>query len=114
MANRRKKKQSAALLVVVVVLVLIIAVAAVVVYFVKPELYHKYLGFGDHSWTEYETVTQNTCGKDGKKRRQCTVCDEVETVTIPKTGNHSLNAELVCTVCGYDGISPIGDLDVVD
>lgn len=110
MANRRKKKQSTAFLVVVVALVLIIAVAAIVIYFVKPELYHKYLGFGDHTWTEYETVTANTCGKDGKKSRYCTVCEEVDEVVIPKTGNHSLNSEQRCTVCGYDASSPIGDL----
>lgn len=102
MAKKKAKKKSPKLIIFIVVLVVVLAVAAVTVYFVKPELYHIYLGFGQHTWSEWETVKENNCGVNGSRKHTCSVCGEVETEVIPATGNHTLNEEEICIVCGYD------------
>lgn len=105
----RGAKRNSALVVIAVVLLVIIIIAAVVVYFVKPDLYHIYLGFGEHTWGEYTVVSEADCGNNGLKKHTCSVCEYTEEVTIPATGNHTFDGE-VCTVCGYDKSSPEGDL----
>ena len=44
----------------IVVILLIIVIAAVVLYFVKPDLYHKYLGVGEHNFDDNGVCT--VCG----------------------------------------------------
>lgn len=69
----------------------------------------------EHTWGEWVVTTQADCsiGKDGEKRRTCTVCGEVETETI--WGDHSYvetplststcttqgSWAMVCAECGY-------------
>ena len=57
-----------------------------------------------HKFGEYEVVTEATCSKDGLKRRTCSVCNEVEEVKIPATGNHTAVTEVTkkatCTTAG--------------
>lgn len=110
MAKRRRKRKSKALSVLVCVLVLVIIVAAVVVYFVKPDLYHKYLGLGEHTFSEYTLIDVADCGNNGLKQRECTVCGEVDELVIPASGEHTLAANGICTVCGLDTASPEGTL----
>ena len=43
-----------------------------------------------HSFGEWETVTEVTCGNGGEMKRSCT-CGEVETKEIPATGAHILS-----------------------
>ena len=43
-----------------------------------------------HSFGEWVTTKEATCGTDGTKERTCTVCSAVkETGAIPATGNHA-------------------------
>lgn len=111
-SSKRRKKPAKGLIIFTIVLVVIVAVAAVAVYFIKPELYHIYLGLGEHSYGEYVVTQKETCGKSGTKMRTCSVCGERDEVTIPATGNHTYDGD-ICTVCGYDKSSPIGTADGV-
>ena len=95
-------KKHPKLIVALCVIVAIIVLAAVVLYFVKPDIYHKYLGVGDHTWGEWNIKTEETCGKKGTALRICTVCDEEEWDFIPATGEHSYDSDEICTVCNYD------------
>jgi len=109
----QKKKAAAAakkhpkVVIAVVVIILLIIIAAVVLYFVKPDLYHKYLGIGGHTLTDWTVEKENDCGNDGLKKRHCTVCGEEESEVIPATGNHNFDPVTnVCTVCGFDNNAP--------
>lgn len=106
--KKKKKKASKKLVVLTVFLLVIIIVAAVVVYLMKPDLYHIYLGFGEHSWGEYQTVTEATCGKDGLQNRTCSVCGYEESKPIAATGAHDLDENGVCKVCGKETIPQEG------
>lgn len=110
MAKKRRKRKNKKLAVLVFVLLVIVVVAAVAVYFVKPDLYHKYLGFGEHTFGEYTVVKEADCGNNGLKKRECAVCGEVEELTILATGEHTVASDGICTVCGYDTTSPEGTL----
>lgn len=90
----------------IVIILLIIIIAAVVFYFVKPDLYHKYLGIGDHIYSGWDIVKENTCGEDGLQKRHCTVCGEEESEVVPATGNHKFDANNICEICGFDGNAP--------
>lgn len=105
----KRAKPNTALIIIAVVLLVIIIAAAVVVYFVKPDLYHKFIGLGEHTWSEYTVISEADCGNNGLKEHTCSVCEKTEEVIIPATGNHTFDGE-VCTVCGYDKSSPEGDL----
>lgn len=48
-----------------------------------------------HSFTSWETVKPAKCTVDGSKTRTCTVCGLNETTTIPATGKHSGNWQVV-------------------
>lgn len=110
MAKRRRKKKNKTLVTLVSVLVLVIIVAVVVVYFVKPDLYHKYLGMGEHTYGEYTVVKEVDCGNDGLKKRECSVCGNIDELTIPATGEHTVGADGICAVCGQDTTSAGGTL----
>ena len=73
--------------IIIVAIILLIVIAAVVLYLVKPDLYHKHLGIGDHTYTEWSTI-EATCGEDGQSVRYCTGCDAEEFQVIPATGSH--------------------------
>ena len=56
---------------------------------------------GEHTWGEYETVTEATCGEDGLEVRTCSVCEETEEREIPATGEHDF-VNGFCTVCNAE------------
>lgn len=96
-------KKHPKIVIAIVVIVLLIVIAAVVLYFVKPDLYHKYLGVGGHAYTEWET-TEASCNKDGVKTRYCTVCGEEESEVIPATHAHAYGEwQTTEPTCGADG-----------
>ena len=107
MASKKRMAKKAAkqvkkhpkLVIALAVLLVIIIIAAAVLWYFKPEIFHKFLGTGNHSWSEWE-ITEATCGADGGKNRSCTVCGEEQSEVIPKTGNHNI-VDGKCTVCGY-------------
>ncbi len=101
MAKKAAKqvKKHPKLVIVLAILLVIIIIAAAVLWYFKPEIFHKFLGTGNHSWSEWE-ITEATCGADGAKSRSCTVCGEEQSEVIPKTGNHNI-VDGKCTVCGY-------------
>lgn len=47
----------------------------------------------EHSYGEFATTTEPTCGKDGEKSATCAGCGDVKTEPIPMTGNHAFTAE---------------------
>ena len=61
-----------------------------------------------HSWTNWLTVKESTCGASGLKSHYCTVCKYIEEQPIPATGAHNYvqisnqNGILTrrCSVCG--------------
>lgn len=95
----KQAKKHPKLVIALVILLVIIIVAIAVLWYFKPEFFHKFLGTGEHTWTEWET-TDATCGEDGLKKRSCTVCGEEQSEIIPKTGKHNI-VDGKCTVCGY-------------
>lgn len=103
-AVKTAKKHKVLIAVVVIILVIVIATIAIL-WFVKPDIFHKLLGTGEHTWSEWETV-EPTCGKDGVKTRKCKVCEDEDIVPIPATGNHTYNEDNICTVCGFDNNVP--------
>lgn len=116
MANKKSNKKTAkkvvktakkhkGLVIFLAVLLIILIVTVAALWVLKPDLFHKYFGIGEHSWTDWE-VTEATCGADGSKSRECTLCGERDIVPIPATGNHSYNDDNICTVCGFDNNAP--------
>ena len=84
------KRHPVAFAVLVIFLAAVIAIIAVL-YFAKPDLFHKLLGTGEHSFTE-EIVKQETCGESGLKKYTCTICGEEEEEIIDATGDHKWGA----------------------
>lgn len=77
-----------------------------------------------HSWGEWTTTAEATCGKAGSKERTCSACNTTETEVIPATEDHDWSTEWTsdetnhwheCKTCGakkddvghtrYDGYS---------
>lgn len=117
MASKKSKKTTAKkavksakkhpVLVAFVVILLVVIIAAVaVLYFWKPELFHRALGLGEHTWSEWTVETANDCGNDGLKTRECTVCGEKESEVLPATGEHTWSEWKVenANDCGNDGL----------
>ena len=101
----RKSKTSKALLIAIVIIVALVLIAAVIIYAVKPELYHKYLGFGEHTWSEWETTKQPACTKGGEKKKHCLVCGDEDFSAIPSTGHVWTEWETTAEAdCGNDGL----------
>ncbi len=65
-ANAAKKHPK--IVIAIVVIVLLIVIAAVVLYFVKPDLYHKYLGIGGHDFDNNGVCT--VCGYEKSETGQ--------------------------------------------
>ncbi len=59
----------------------------------------------EHTWGEWETVTENTCNSKGLQKHTCTVCGTAETVeTNPDEAKHAYQETVVnptCTTGGY-------------
>lgn len=103
MAKRKKSKSKAAAILIAALLAAVI-IAAILIFVFKPELFHKYLGIGGHSWGEWESSAAS-CLEDGEKTRVCSVCGEKQSEVIPAVGSHS--GEFVVTVpptCGKAGV----------
>ncbi|MDE7215140.1 MAG: MBL fold metallo-hydrolase [Clostridia bacterium] len=98
--RRPQKVHSKGLIILTAVLIVVIAAVLITLWFVKPELYHKYLGVGEHTWSEPETKAA-TCSQKGAETKYCLVCGEVAVKEIP-TIPHSLNDDGICTACGFD------------
>ena len=45
----------------------------------------------NHTWTDWETVSEATCIKDGSKKRICLRCRRIETLILPATGIHQFD-----------------------
>ena len=63
-------------------------------------------GACDHEWGEWTVIREATCTKDGSKTRTCSLCNVVETQTIPAPG-HDFQAEVTaptCTTPGYTSL----------
>ena len=52
----------------------------------------------EHTWGEWTTVREATCGKAGEKKHICTLCQKEAAATISATGNHNYVSG-TCTVC---------------
>lgn len=90
-------------LAIIIISVAVIAVAAALaIWFIKPEVYHKYLGIGEHTFTEWHTEKEPTCGESGERYRECVVCGEEERETLSPTGEHDFDGDGVCRECGFD------------
>lgn len=62
--SRRNERYGKGIIILIAVLIVIIAAVLITLWFVKPELYHKFLGVGEHSWSNSE-ITAATCTEDG-------------------------------------------------
>ena len=108
MSNRNTKKAANAakkhpvLAGFVVLLIVIVLVGAAVLWYFRPDVYHIYLGIGEHSWDEWQVQTVATCNKTGLKYHVCVICGERDEEIIPITGEHIWDNEEICTVCGFD------------
>lgn len=98
--SRPHKRHSKGVIIAIAVLIVIIAAVLIILWFVKPELYHKFLGVGEHTWSEPE-VKAATCSKKGSVTKRCLVCEEVDVEELP-TIPHSFDEDGVCLVCGFD------------
>ena len=107
MARKKSKKtenfakRHPALTAAILIILVVIIAAAIIFWAVRPDIVHKLTGIGKHTWGEWQVTEEATCGAAGSKTRSCTACDEKETETIPATGEHRLNEDGECTVCGY-------------
>lgn len=108
MSGKKKRRSAAAakkngrILIIGCVLLAAIIAAAAILYFVKPGLYHEYLGIGEHSFGEWRTERAADCSSSGERVRTCKYCDETQREVIPPTGEHSFDGEGICSVCGFD------------
>lgn len=85
-----------------VILIVSVIVGSVVLWYIRPDIFHIYLGLGEHSWGEWQTETNPTCIKTGLKFRACKTCGEREDEVIPPTESHDYDENGVCSVCGFD------------
>jgi len=101
--SRRKRRYSKGVIIAIAVLIVIIAAVLITLWFVKPELYHKFLGVGEHTWSEPQTKAP-TCTQAGSVTSYCLVCDEERYDEIPAEG-HAWGEEKVieAPTCGKTG-----------
>ena len=61
-------------------------------------------GCTTHSFSDWFTLKNPTCGQEGERQRSCVNCGQKESQSIPMTdhsgGTPSCNAQAVCTYCG--------------
>lgn len=118
-AVKAAKKYPVLTAIIVVILVVIIT-AVVILWFVKPDIFHKLLGTGGHTWTEWNNDVEATCVDLGSRSRECTVCGEYEEEEIPANGHiwgefstvkqatcgDGINVH-TCTVCEEEEEEPV-------
>lgn len=95
------KKHPIAVIVVAIILVIVIA-AIVILWVVKPDIFHKLIGTGEHTWGEWEQVTAANCTQKGEQKHVCTVCGEEETEEIPALGHNDENDDGICEICNNE------------
>ncbi len=110
MAKKKKSAKNSKIIVAVAVILAIIIIAVIILYAVKPSVFHKLLGTGNHTWNEWEITREATCTDSGERKRVCAVCGDGETEPIPATGHKDENADGVCDVCHND-VSFIGSFE---
>ena len=110
MASRKKKKAAKAAknkkYIIALAVILLIIIAVIVIFrFVKPDLFHKVFGTGEHTWSEWEITAEASCTEGGKKERACLICGETEDEVIPSLGGHSWGEWEITEHenCGKDG-----------
>ena len=59
--------------------------------------------FDAHTFGPDIIDTEPTCAENGEGHHICTICGETVTYSIKATGEHTLNDNQVCTVCGLHG-----------
>ncbi len=84
-AAKTAKKHPVLVGVIVIILVLLIAAIALL-WYLRPDIFHNYIGVGAHSYGEWQTVTPATCTEGGKKVQKCS-CGEERFEDIPATGH---------------------------
>ena len=62
-AKRKKSRKGSIIIGAIAVILVLVIITAVVLYVVKPEIYHKYLGVGEHTWNADGICA--VCGLDG-------------------------------------------------
>lgn len=100
-ARKAARRHPKLILILIILLVLVIAAAAIL-WFVKPDLYHKFIGVGDHTFGEWTYTLQPTCSKKGERERECKVCGLKQKEEVAATGEHTFDGDGICTVCGTD------------
>lgn len=100
-AVKAAKRHPKIVVAVAVILVVIIAAVAIL-WFIKPDLFHKLLGTGEHTWSEWETVTEPSCTQKGESKRTCSVCGEEETADVPATGHSDGDGDGLCDLCNNE------------
>lgn len=114
MANNKKKVERAAkkaakkhpkIVIAIAIILVIIIVATVVLWFVKPEIFHKLIGTGEHDWEEWTIDEQATCVDPGNRSRECKLCGEFDEESIPANGHvWGASSEVLPATCG-DGVT---------
>ncbi len=101
--SRRNKRYGKGIIILIAVLIVIIAAVLITLWFVKPELYHKFLGVGEHSWSNSE-ITAATCTEDGSVMKYCLVCGDVDIRVLPADGHKwGAEREIEKATCGKAG-----------
>ncbi|MDE7082102.1 MAG: hypothetical protein K2O89_00135 [Clostridia bacterium] len=98
-AAKAAKKQPK-IVIALAVIILLIVIAAVVLYFVKPDLYHKYLGIGDHNFDGNGVCT--VCGYEKSETGQGNLEDIKEadfSIHFIELGNKS-TGDCILIDCG--------------
>ncbi len=88
----------------------------------KDVVVDSYTEVGDHSWSEWEVIDGGTCTVSEVQQRNCTVCGEKETNTIPAAGHNwkvDSVVEATCLVGGYtkyvcENCGDVKDEDYID
>lgn len=57
-----------------------------------------------HTFTDYMSDGNSTCGADGTKTAKCDNCDATDTIADPDsaTGNHDFSVEGICKICNCE------------
>ncbi len=92
-------KKHPKLVIAVAAVLLVVVIAIAILWVVKPDIFHKLIGTGEHSWSEWEQVTASTCTQKGEKKHECKVCGEEEVEKIPALGHDDGNGDSICDVC---------------
>ena len=59
----------------------------------------------DHNYGNWNTLTAPTCSKEGKKQRTCSLCNNVESVTLDKTEHTIITLPQKAATCYSTGLT---------